>query len=321
VRIRDTRGRTGLSRLPAVTVDTTPPTLDVAPDAAAAAEGSVRAVVTAEAGADVRWRLVDTAGEVVRSGEVSTEDGEGTITADVDEGRYRLVVGATDTFDRTTTVRTSSDVADDPLPAWLVFLLRLAAAVAALLAVAGLVLLVRWAARPDGPVRPALAAAGRAVEHRLRVLVAPVPEGDAAATVAALFETDDEGPRIPVPRSPSRAGGALPADDEVFHRTPVLLYETTEERDDGPVLGSRSAELVLAGERIALVDAGTGDVWSGRVAALAHVRDDTTMVLPEGRDDWIGLVYNDPELTRPALDLVAADQSDRRLAPAGRGTV
>jgi hypothetical protein len=96
------------------------------------------------------------------------------------------------------------------------------------------------------------------------------------------------------------------------------VYETAEERDDGPVLGSRTAELVVARDRIALVDDRSGDVWSGRIAELAHVLDDTTVVLPAGEHGWIGLVYPDPQATRPALDLVVpTEQSERRLAPAG----
>ncbi len=315
--VRDTRGRSGRAQLPGITVDTVPPTLAVTPDEDAAADGMLGATVTAEAGTDVRWQLVDPQGTVVESGEVATTDGRGTISADVEEGSYRLVVAATDGFDRTTKVRAGSQVADDPLPFWLVGLLFLGGAFAALTALAGLVRGVRWARDPASPVRTALARVGNAAARRLRVLVAPVPERDAAATVAALFEPDDEGPRVPFPRVASRAGGALPPDEEVLHRAPVRLYETAEEREDGPVLGSRTAELVLARERIALVDDRTGDVWSGRIAVLAHVRDDTTMVLPAGETGWIGLVYADPELTRPALDLVAADHSERDLAPAG----
>jgi hypothetical protein len=299
-------------------VDTSAPSLAVTPDEQAAAEGSVRAAVRAEDNVDVTWRLLDPAGDVVGSGEVETSDGRGAITADVDAGTYRLVVAATDSFDRTTTVRTTSHVADDPWPGWLVALLRGLLTLATVLALAGLALLARWAARPGSPVRSALAAGGSAVKSRLRVLVGPVPEADAAATVAALFEEEAEGRRIPFPRLPSRSGGAPAAAGDVVHRTPVRVYETAEERDDGPVLGSRTAELVVTRDRIALVDDRSGDIWSGRIAELAHVRDDTTVVLPVGERGWVGLVYPDPQVTRPALDLVAtAPGSERRLTPAG----
>jgi hypothetical protein len=122
--------------------------------------------------------------------------------------------------------------------------------------------------------------------------------------------------RVPHPRLPSRAGGELPDDGQVLHRTRVLLYETAEERDDGLVLGSRTCELVVARDRIALVDERTGDVWSGPIAELAHLHDDSTMVLPVGEDRWFGLMYGDPGLTRPALDLVAAEQAERLLQSA-----
>ena len=317
VSVRDTRGRKGRTRVPDVTVDTSPPVLDVAPDQDAAADGSLRAAVTAEDGVDVRWRLVDSDGDVVTSGVVDPQDGEGTIASDVEKGTYRLVVAATDAFDRTTTVRTISRVADDAWPVWLVVLVGTVLTLGAAPAVAGLVLLVRWARRPDSPVRPVLAAARRTAERRLRALRGPAPEVVAPGAEVTLFAPDGPGPRVPLPRSPSRAGGAFPPGDGVVHRTPVRVYETTEERDDGPVLGSRTAELVLAGEGIALVDDRTGDIWSGQVAAVAHLRDDTTLVLPAGEHGWIGLVYTDPELTRSVLDRVAADQAERRLAPAG----
>jgi hypothetical protein len=40
-------------------------------------------------------------------------------------------------------------------------------------------------------------------------------------------------------------------------------------------------------------------------------------VLPAGEEGWIGLVYDDRDLTRPVLDLVAADQADRQFARVG----
>ena len=107
---------------------------------------------------------------------------------------------------------------------------------------AGLVLLVRRVRDPDHPVRQSVAAAVGATRDRLGALLGPVPEADAAATVAALLEPEPEpepepeaprAPFMPSPRLPSRSGGTLPADDQVFHRTQVRVYETAEEREDG----------------------------------------------------------------------------------------
>ena len=323
VLVRDARGRSGRERLPRLTVDTTPPTLDVAPDPGAAADGMLQAAVSTEAGATVRWRALDSDGDVATSGQVALEDGEGTLSADVDKGDYRLVVVATDTFDQATKARSSARVAEDPWPTVVVAALWALLALGLVAAATGLVLLVRRARQHGSVVRRATATVTRVVRERLRAFLGPVPEGDAAATFAALLEPEPEprserqAPRIPFPRLASRSGGALPPDDQVFHRTPVRVYETAEEREDGPVLGSRPAELVVARDSIALVDDRTGDVWSCRVAERAHVGDDTTMVLPAGGSGWFGLVYADHEMTRLALDLVAADTGERPLAGTG----
>jgi hypothetical protein len=328
--VHDRWGRHGRAHLPAMTVDTTPPTLEVAPDAGAAADGKVVAAVTTDDGAVVRWRLVDRGGDVVERGRTTAENGTATVESDPDRGTYRLVVSAADGFGRTTTARSTSRVADDPWPVWLTAPLWTLLVAGLLAAAAGLVLLVRRVRDPEHPVRQSVAAAVEATRARVGALLGPVPEGDAAATVAALLEPDPEpdpavarAPFMPAPRLRSRSGGRVPPDDQVFHRTPVRVYETAEEREDGPVLGSRTAELVLARDAIALVDDRTGDVWSGRIADLAHVGDDTTMVLPAGARQWIGLVYTDRDITRLALDLVAADQTElagNPLTSAGSGS-
>ena len=323
VRVRDARGRTGRTQIPELTVDTTPPTLDVTPDHDAAADGTLQAAVRTEDGATVRWRALDSDGDVVTSGEVALEGGEGTLAADVDQGSYRLVVVATDGFDQATKARSTARVADDPWPLVVVVALWTLLVLALVAASAGLVLLLRQARRPGSAVRRVAATGARVLQERLRSFLGPVPEGDAAATFAALLEPEPElrpereVPRVPFPRLPSRSGGELPPDDRVFHRTPVRVYETAEEGEDGPVLGSRGAELVVARDGIALVDDRTGDVWSCRVSERAHVGEDTTMVLPAGGSGWVGLVYTDHAMTRLALDLVAADRSERPLAGAG----
>src|SRR3712207_7721744 len=57
--VRATHGRAGSTRIPTLTVDTSPPLLEVTPDEKEAADGALGAAVTADEDATIRWRLLD----------------------------------------------------------------------------------------------------------------------------------------------------------------------------------------------------------------------------------------------------------------------
>src|SRR4051794_1946736 len=135
--VRDTQGRTGTKKMPEFKVDTTPPTLTVTGDNAAADKGKLEFTVTTDEGALVTWALVEPSGQQVASGRYAANGHAQTITRDVGRGSYQLKVDATDLYDRTTSRQMSAQIASDPWPLWLLPVL-----VAVGVALAGIVLLL-----------------------------------------------------------------------------------------------------------------------------------------------------------------------------------
>ena len=80
-----------------------------------AEEGRLRFEVTAEAGFEVDWRVLDTDGRVVTLGTFIASEAPEVIERDLDEGSDTVQVATSDVFDRTAEQEIAVDVAADPL--------------------------------------------------------------------------------------------------------------------------------------------------------------------------------------------------------------
>lgn len=314
VSLRDTQGRRGRTVVDEFVVDTSAPTVAITTDDAAAAKGKLEAAITAEEGAEVTWRILDSTGVVLDSGTFTADGGPERITRDVEEGEARLSVEATDEYDRTTTDAVTADIAKDPWPVALIVAVGVAAAVAGIALVFALVWLLRrlWLA-----VRPRVVArreerrivAAQAVaqqEHEERRL-ATLREWEARSAVVGTFlEGVTDGWDVgAVP------GLVLQDGEQVRHMAVATLYDASAGSEDLELVGHAGA-LVVTGDRLVFLGE-HGQEWSrDDLGALSHVGEDRTMLQHAGdADDWTGLVYEEPEVTRLHLDLMLAEQQGR----------
>src|SRR4051794_36646910 len=161
VTVRDTQHRTGTSEPFTLTVDTTPPVLQVTSDRDAAHDGQLGFTVSTDAGNVVQWRLLGSGQREVASGTYAAGTNAETIAQDVPEGQFDLVVSATDRYDRTTTDVSSTAIGPNRVPTALIFFFLAGAAGLLTAIVVGLAHLLR-------PRRERIAAA----MSRMRVSVA-----------------------------------------------------------------------------------------------------------------------------------------------------
>lgn len=126
--VRDRFGRTGSVVVPGFGVDTTDPVLELDRRTGRSTTGRLVALITAEKGARVAWRVVDGAGHrVAHSSYVSTGRAR-TVDVDADEGDVVLEVEATDEAGNARADSLEATIGADPVTAadWLILLMALA---------------------------------------------------------------------------------------------------------------------------------------------------------------------------------------------------
>ena len=330
VTVHDATGRSGTQRLRPFEIDTTAPEVTARPDEDAAAEGLLRTTVETDPGAAVAWRLVD-AGDVVATGDlVADESGTATIDRDVAEGDYRLVVGATDQFDRTTSTVVPTTVAPDP---W--SYARQALAAGAIVG-AGVLLVILMIPLVPFLVRRARRARARVtvwqIERRverstplfdelgeleeLDAEVAPAPPAfvpaqrsrhDAVETLLRMADAPVSGGSI------FPLGVELLPDERILHATTGQLFEAEPDTDE-LVLDGHDGEVVVTNRRVVFLGDVSRDWWTGLIDGIDHVGDDRTVLRRWREDAWSGLVYDDAEVTRLYVDMLVAEQQGTRGA-------
>lgn len=320
VTVRDSQGRTGRKELAPLVVDTTAPEVEVAVDDAVAADGRLRATVRTEPGARVEWRLLDTAGTTVATGDAVADNGVATIERDVDEGSYRLEVTATDDFERASSTSTETRIADDPWPVVAVILGVAALVAAGVGLLVALVLLTRTALRRLAPARERRA---EAREQRRAARAAAAVAKDAQAghreaeqqwrrrrdVLAEFLEVAHGSTPATTAFLP---GLALLPDEQVLHTTGGELYEAADGAGDELVLEGHDGVLAVTDRRIAFVGDVTRDWWVGLIDDMLHQDDDRTVLKRWHEDAWSGVTYDDLEATRLHLDLLLAEQRGTR---------
>lgn len=125
--VHDQLGRTGKVVVPAFTIDTAAPTLEAVRTDRRSTTGRLVARVTAEAGAQVVWRVLDEGGQVVEKAKYVATGKPRTVDVNVEEGTAKLEVEASDEAGNGTTDGFTAEIEADPLTAtgWVVILILL----------------------------------------------------------------------------------------------------------------------------------------------------------------------------------------------------
>lgn len=329
VTLVDSRGRRGSTRLAPFVVDTVAPTLVASSIGRRADEGVLAAVIAAEIGSTVAWRLLDDEGDVLESGEFVATSSEFAFERDLAEGQYELVATATDEHGNSVETSARSLVGPDPLTTAdaliasvvLVFLLGL---------LAGLVLLWRRTRPRVTAWRQAreAAAALRQIEQAHAAQVA------AHQQTLARYEQDMDAHR--------RAdAGWRQRRDELAGLLELARSARGDEVPDYANVKLRRGERVyctVLGAQVDLrsrqgtqyptaVDTGRVTVTDARVVfngekkrewaydkleAAQHLGAETTMMKVSNRKTISGFRYIEPERTRLYLDLALADRAGTR---------
>jgi hypothetical protein len=325
VTVRDGSGRSGQHELRPFEVDTTPPEVTARLDSDAAADGVLRATVATDPGAAVAWRLLD-AGDVVTTGDlVADGDGTAAIDRDVAEGDYRLVVSATDEFERTTSTVVGATVAPNP------WSYAKQALVAGGIVGAGIVLVILTI-----PLVPFLVRLGRRARARMTVWqierrversmpLFEEPEDDVVPPTPAVIPAqrsrhDAVEALLRMADAPVSGGSIFPLgvellpDERILHSTTGQLFEAVDGDSDELVLDGHDGEVVVTNRRVVFVGDVTRDWWTGLIDGIDHVGDDRTVLRRWREDAWSGLVYDDADVTRLYVDMLVAEQQGNRGA-------
>jgi hypothetical protein len=298
--VRDVHGRRGSASLPEVVVDTTPPVLEAAPIGADLAEGLMSLEVTADPGSLVSWRVLDPAGSLVTSGRYVASSSTQVLSRDLDKGAYTVEMSTTDVFDRATEVEVTVDVAADPLSRRTVLAVL---AVLLLLLVAGAVVLARMWRRRRGESR----------DRRGHEAVPATPESLAAYERA---EAAWNAQHLALSRLAQVARGQVPQDvvlppgfalmpdEKALWCTGARLLHVAESDGQEVALEGEAGHLVVTDQRFAFTGPQTRDWWHPMVVRVRHLDHARTLVATRDVAGWAGFAYDEPELTRPYIDLV-----------------
>ena len=319
--VTDSQRRTGTVDLPTITVDTTPPQVEVEIDRQMAAEGKLAAEVTADEDTVVSWRLLD-GDRVVASGKYVALGGAQPLDRDVEEGSYELEVSATDTFDRTTVDRVTVAVAADPLSASTIALLVLGALALVAAAVGGTIAYLRHRRRTLGVKRPEKPQKVKGRKAKARASEEHREQEVAFAEADELWHRRHDALRTLI----DIAGGAAPTvpvlaeleplpDEQVLFMVGAELTEMMDSDRLEVALGSSDGELVVTSHRFAFVGrAQRRDWWLPLVEQVRHRDHSHTSVKLRDSDTRSWLQYDDPEVTRLYLDFAMAGQNGTRTA-------
>jgi hypothetical protein len=308
--VRDVHDRRGSVRLPEVVVDTTPPVLEADPIAADLAEGLMSLEVTADPGSVVSWRVLDPEGNLVTSGRYVASSSSQVLSRDLDKGAYTVELSTTDVFDRTTAVEVSVDVAADPL-SWRT-VLAAAAVLLVLLVALALVLARMWRRRredarerrshetapttPESLVAYEQAEAAWTEQHRALSRLAQVARGQVPEDVA-----------LPT-------GFALLPDEKALWSTGARLLHVAESDGQEVALEGEPGHLVVTDQRFAFTGPETRDWWHPMVERVRHLDHARSLVALRDVEGWSGFSYDDPQLTRPYVDLATSGSRDGSYA-------
>ena len=306
VRVEDGDGRKGSETLPEITVDTTPPVLEVHADGKAADDGALLVEVTADKGSIVVWRVLDGKTEIT-AGKYVAVGGPKSVGRNLDKGSYTFEVTATDVYGRRTTKQVDVDVAADPIPAKTWVLAGLGALL--LLLVLGWLLSRLWRRHQD-----------KVAERRLHEPVKATKENVAAyeRAEAAWAVRHRE-----LTRLAEVAGGSAPSDiilpdgfsllpdEQPLWVTGARLLEIAQSGGHEAALETASGHLVVTSMRLAFTGEQHRDWWLSLVERMRHLDHERTILRLHDGDSWSGVAYDDPELTRSYVDLALAEHDGK----------
>lgn len=333
VSVTDAQGRSGGARVPAFSVDTTPPTVSLSVDPIRSAEGTFAADLTTEEGSRIDWELTTADGTPVDDGFIVGTGSTQRIERPLEEGSYELRVSVADALGNTAQDEVRARVTAAPL----VSATTLAALLGVLLLLLtwlllGLLMAVRRTRRTGSdPTRTELLLAAlrpwrtAAQEH--------ADKTDHRAAVAAYvrraasYEEDlrrwterrgelgrlleaAEGGGEPVDADLLPGVPALPG-ERLLAQVPVTVVEGPTDRLDD--LEEREGGTLLVTDRRLVLDGAEPRTWDlAEVERVRHLGGDHTLFRLWGEDGWAGIGYAEEPLARSYLQIaLAGDGEDR----------
>lgn len=282
-------------------------------------------LIAADRGSEVTYRVLDAAGETVRTGAFTATDAAKKLRLNPEEGAYTVAVSAADAVGNTVAVTANQEVAPDPLTAadWVI------AGVVVTVTLLLLLILLRWVRRRRHAIRAGLgniATAGgdlrRSAAHRARVARHARTMAQYQAQVAEYERRERDWSRRR-DRLQELALIAREAVGDSVHAARLLVKPKRGERVFGSATGAmldlRSDQGVRSMQAI---DRGLVVVTNGRMVfrgvknrdwplanltSLRHEGADRTLMDVTNRKHSSGVVYDNAEEVRLWIDLAVAD--------------
>lgn len=327
--LRDELGRTGKVAVPAFTVDTTSPLLEVVRVDDDSATGRLVARITAEAGARVVWRILDETGGQIRRAAYDATDSVRTVDVDVDEGTATLEVEASDAVGNQATDDVEAAIEADPLGVidWLVFVILLVVVTAAVaVSWRRRHALKAWAARQRRAheMRKARRAHAAALERHAQQLeqhaahVADYERRVAEWTarrqyLGQLLDEAQTAQGAETDRD-TLLGAKVKKGERIFSIVDGYLLEQRTRQNVPTLVEVEKGQVAITNLRVLFQGHSKKREWAyDKLVRITPVDDDATLLDVSNRKSLSGVGYQDAERTRLHLDLALfPDHADRQ---------
>lgn len=323
----DKFGRRGSATLAAFTIDTVRPRLRWRNGDDGTFVGKMAALILAEEGSRIAWRLVD-ADSIAAHGRFVATTADKRVVSDVPEGKYRFVVSATDAAGNVTSDSFPMTVAPDPAtPGEIVGGLACIGLMLALFGWAGRTIWIRrdkiaaWnAARKHaravrGAQREhdkAMAAHRLAVERHAQAVRQHEQAMDAWRQRGVRLQSFVDQARTYSGVVPTTALFKIKRTEQVFGEMSAKLYEERT-RDNRPVLVLVESGRVTVTSLRMIFNGSKERTWEfAKLENIRLVDNDTYIFKVSNRARESGVECSDPELFKHYVDLALADLHGER---------
>lgn len=329
LRIRDELGRVGRVAVPPMTVDTIAPALEVARRDGASLAGRLIALITAEEGARVAWRVLDEDGIEIEHATYTADGQVRTIDVDAKEGRATLEVEAADEAGNSSADDFAASIDSDPLTMtdWLVILTVMLVLIS--LAFLG------WRRRSSIISSLARARRGAAVrkariqfaakvkahtrslaDHATRVAAHDAEMSSWTARQAHLTQLREEARSAQGVEDGRSAGVRLKRGERLYMVCNGSLVEHRTRQNVPTLVTADSGRVAITNLRVVFFGPSKKRDWNfDKLEQREDVREDMTLIRVSNRKTLSGVRYSDPERFRLYLELALhpSGQTRQRL--------
>lgn len=329
VRLRDQFGRQGMTRLAGFVVDTVKPQLAWRDGDDGSFTGKMAALILAEEGARVAWRLLDDQDDVIEQGTYVADMTHKRLVRDVAEGEYVLAVSATDEAGNEISDRFQMRVAPDPRTAgeW--------AVIAVFLALLFGLLWFAWRRRDAlgvwlaeqkraGAVRQAQRAYDKAVAQHQQALMAHAATVDQHRQAMDLWNRrkDELESMLEEARTSTGSGALVGAfrliklkrGERIYSVTKAHLVEERTRQNVPVLVPVEEGRVAVTSERV-IFDGGKGRTWEfAKLERIDQPNGATFLFKVSNRTRVSGVIVVESERFRLHIDMALADMRGDRSA-------